>query len=215
MIHTIIEPIRTKLETLSFADRVAGLVIPVTQPTMKDGRKIGQITYPVACDVTGARCWEDGKYFDLLPGDAFQSVLYFEQLSDTTLTGFKDSKDRIMVFEADVRLVGWLNLKKLGYPDCSITSRLVLSIIKAIQETKGERARTAGKFTVTDAAFTNAKVEADFRGQKIRDRAIFSKYSFYKELLYPFDYFALDFHVWFEVGKECFTEFALQAEITC
>ena len=224
MIHTIVAPIKDAIAamplfTTGTDTRIAGPVIAVEKEN--DGRKF---VFPASCDVDGRACWEQGRYFELLPNDSYRAVIYFEQLSGVRFEGYKDAKDKIMIYTCNVRLVGWLNLKKFGSTDCSITSRLILGIIKTITATKGESSRTSGRFTVTDADYTNTVVDVEPVQQVRQDATIFSRYSvrrgntsdnFFKELLYPWDYFALDLACTLYVGRECFTEVVAGAEIEC
>lgn len=218
MIHAITEPLKTAIATLDFYSgaeaRLAGVVIPVTK-TDKDGNRI---VFPASCDVDGRACWEQGRYFDLLPNDLYKTVGYFEQRTDVRFTGYLDEKDRIMVYQTDIRFVSWLNMKKLGQSDCTITARVVLDVIRTLTATKGETSRNAGRLAVTDAAYTNAVIEVEPVRQVLQDRTIFNRYSYQRsgdEILYPWDYFAIDFLTTFLVGRECFDSVAAGAEIVC
>ena len=210
MIHAIVAPIKAAIEALDIADKVGGIVMPLTREV--EGNSI---TFPVSCDISGQKCYEDGRYFDLLPSEAYKTVMYFEQRSGVRFVGPEGPGNNKWVYETNVRLVGWLNAKKLGFTDCSITSRVVLTVIKALLPEQAEYSRNAGRFTVADGNYTNAIVEAEVVQQVPRDRNIFSPYTVEAELLYPFDYFAIDLKCFFEVGKECFTEVVTGTEINC
>lgn len=217
MIDTIIAPIKTAIAamplfTTGTDTRIAGLVSPISKKD-KEGKPF---TFPISCDVDGTACYEQGRYFDLLPNDLYRAVIYFEQLSDVSFTGYKDSKDKIMIYESSLRLVGWINLKKFGSTDCTITSRLVLGIIKALTATKGEISRESGQFAVSDANFTNAVVELVIDQQVRQNPNIFGRYTLKEtNLLYPWDYFAIDLTCNLYVGRECFVEVTAGAEILC
>lgn len=211
MIHAIVAPIKTAIEALDIADKVGGIVMPLT----KEIEGQNNIIFPVSCDISGQKCYEDGRYFDLLPSESYKTVMYFEQRSGVRYIGPKGPGSGTMVYEANVRLVGWLNAKKLGFTDCSITSRVVLTVIKAILAEQAEYSRNAGRFTVTDGNYTNAIVEAEVVQQVPKDPSIFSAYTVQQELLYPFDYFAIDLKCFFEVGKNCFVEVVTGTEIEC
>ena len=218
MIHTITTPIKTAISALTLFTsgtdtRIAGIVQPVTRVD-KDKKPF---TFPISCDVTGTACYEQGRYFDLLPNDLYRAVIYFEQLGDVRFTGYLDSKDKTMIYETNLRLVGWINAKKLGSTDCAITSRIVLGIIKALTAVKGESNRKAGRLTVADAAFTGAIVEVDVVRQLRQDPSIFSRYNMPNggQLLYPWDYFALDIAATLYVGRNCFDAVEADTEILC
>lgn len=217
MIHTITTPIKDAISDLPlFTDGTDTRIAGVVQPVTKKDKEGNRFTFPASCDVDGLACWEQGRYFDLLPNDLYRAVIYFEQLTGVRFQGYKDSKDKIMIYQANLRLVGWLNLKKLGSTDCTITSRLVLGIIKALTTTKGETSRTSGKLSVQDATYTNAVVEVEPVQQVRQDQSVFSRYTLKEtNLLYPWDYFAIDLACTLYVGRECFDEVTAGAEILC
>lgn len=219
MITTIIAPLKTAISgmdlfTTGTDTRLAGVTIPVTK-TDREGRIV---TFPVSCDADGTACYEQGRYFELLPNDRYRAVIYFEQLTDVRFTGYKPEggKDRVMIYVTDIRLIGWLNAKKLGSADCSITDRVALEIITTLTATAGETSREAGRFSVTDENFTNAIVEIVPIRQVRQDATIFSRYTLRETvLMYPWDYFAIDFTCYLYVGRNCFTPVAAGAEIEC
>lgn len=219
MIHTITEPIKAAIQAMplffssGLDTRIAGIVTPVTKVDPKTGTRF---VFPISCDVDGLACWEQGRYFELLPNDLYAAVLYFEQLTDVRFEGYLDSKDKTMIYRADLRLVGWLNLKKFGATDCTITSRLALGIIKALTATKGESSRTSGRLSVIDSAYDSAIVEVEPVRQVRQDASIFSRYTIKESnLLYPYDYFAIDCACTLHVGRECFDQITVATEIEC
>ncbi len=216
MIHTIVAPIKDAISamplfTTGTDTRIAGIVRPSEKE--KDGKRF---VFPAAFDVEGRKCWEQGRYFELLPNDLYRSVIYFEQLTDVRFETYKDSKDKIMIYQVNLRLVSWVNFKKMGSTDLTIIDRLALGIIKTLTATKGEVSRTSGKLSVTDANFTNAVLEVVPVSQVRQDRSIFSRYTLKEDnLLYPWDYFAINLACTLYVGRECFTEVVAGAEIEC
>jgi len=105
-------------------------------------------------------------------------------------------------------LVGWLNKKKLGKDDCSITSIVVANVIRAL---------TQGKRTFNEFPFT--KVSIKINQQVLGDEKIFSRYSYSETeiqyLIYPYDFFALDLKVKFSINEDCMEEFELGIENEC
>ena len=191
--------------------RIAGIVRPSKKE--KDGK---QFIFPAAFDVEGRACWEQGRYFELLPNDLYRAVIYFEQLTDVRFETYKDSKDKVMIYQVNLRLVGWVNHKKIGSSDLTIIDRISLGVIKALTATKGEISRTSGRLPVTDASFTNAVVEVVPVSQVRQDPSIFGRYTLKEDnLLYPWDYFAINLACTLYVGRECFTEVVAGAEILC
>lgn len=193
--------------------RIAGIVQAVEKVDPKTKQKF---VFPVSCDVDGTACWEQGRYFELLPNDLYRAVIYFEQLTDVRFEGYKDEKRRIMIYRTNIRLVGWLNLKKLGSTDCTLTARVVLGIIKALTVNQGEFSRNSGRFVVTDEAYTNAVVEVEPVAQVRQDKSLFSRYTLKEtNLLYPWDYFAIELACVLYVGRECFDAVEAGTEIVC
>ena len=104
--------LRTYLQGLPFVDRLAGVVRTVTI-TGEDGKRKA---FPVACNVTNADCTA-GRYQDLVPDSSRKSVMYFED-GGTVLTGLLKGDPQ---FRSTIRLIGWLNLKKMGLTDCDLS----------------------------------------------------------------------------------------------
>ena len=214
MIQTIIEPIKDAIGGMTLFDpnttdtRLAGIVTPARR---KEG------VFPIASDVTGRACWEDGKYFELLPNDLYRAVVYFEQITDIIFDGYKEAKDKTMMYSTNIRLICWVNLMKFGEasPD-QITGRLALGIIKELTKVKGDVDRRAGLIPVTDVAFSGALVQVVPTAQIRNDAAIFNRYTLKEtNLLYPMEYFALDMTCYLEVGRECFDEVVPGVELLC
>lgn len=91
---------------------VGGLVKTIrrrTQGKVEGQFKVQEI--PVDCGVTGAEC-TDGAYSVMIPHSGRKSVFFFQE----TQGGTRRTKagPRQWEFEATIRLIGWLNLDKLG-----------------------------------------------------------------------------------------------------
>jgi hypothetical protein len=224
MIKTIVTQIKNHLvaETggVSWAERVAGLAIQAERPIMDtfEGRqvKLGSEFYPITDDLEGKACYENGRYYDLLPSSAYKSVIYFEQTAPLLYQGSKDIKGKIWVFEGNIRLVCWLNLKKFGEENHGLSDRAMLTIIKRLRANKGQGVGT-GSIPVNDDNYTDARLDVTIIGSPITDRLIFGRYTIAQiaeNLLYPFEFFAIDMKVRFEVGKECVSEI-LEADPVC
>lgn len=181
--------LKSQIENLSFMDRVAGAVRVVRRQDVTDKGPIIK-TFPVDCDVTQKDC-VSGKYTDLFPNSKYKSIHYFEDLGATVPTGQDQSN---FDFEARLRLVGWLNLQKLGKATCSVSHLAIAAILKAIE---------AKNFN--NDPFTRIQIKCT--GIEPKTAAIFSKYSYSEEisqyLLYPYDYYAINFSVSFRVPYKC------------
>ena len=179
--------LRTYLQGLPFVDRLAGLVRTVTI-TGEDGKRKA---FPVACNVTNADCTA-GRYQDLVPDSSRKSVMYFED-GGTVLTGLLKGDPQL---RSTIRLVGWLNLKKMGLTDCDFATTAITNIIKNLPWTE---------FNSPANGFVRVKLT----GLNVLEKssAIFSRYTYDEAvtqyLLYPYDYFGLNLTVEYTVRRSC------------
>ena len=177
----------THLQGLPFADRLAGLVRTVTI-TGEDGKRKA---FPVACNVTNADCTA-GRYQDLVPDSSRKSVMYFED-GGTVLTGLLKGDPQ---FRSTIRLIGWLNLKKMGLTDCDFATTAITNIIKNLPW---------AEFNSPANGFVRVKLT----GLNVLEKssAIFSRYTYDEAvtqyLLYPYDYFGLNLTVEYTVRRSC------------
>lgn len=175
---------------LLWADKYAGMVRIATRTTESGLKQY----FPVACNVTETEC-NAGRYIDLIPNDGKKSVMYFE---DAGGVQYKTRTGSIYTYTANLRLVCWLNLKKLGLTDCSATPGAIGDILRALP----------GKVTPADASpYGLSNVIISYNGEEKKDVSIFSKYSYNEAqtqyLLYPYDYFALNISVDFSMNENC------------
>lgn len=190
-----------KIDGLAWMEKYAGLTRPITisQPNPNGTTPIKKM-FPIACNVTPEECTTD-KYHDLMPNSKYRSVLYFEDLG-TNITG---SDARYVNCQSTLRLVCWLNGKKLGYDGCGISAIASMSILKVF----------AGMFNpFNEGNFVNIKIGAINEAPK--EPQIFTKYGYDESasqfLMYPFDYFAMNIRVDFSIPFNCITDFELLPE---
>ena len=205
MIKDIANILKAKLQPLPFVDRLAGVVqIARSQETVEG--KLIQTRFPISCDVNGEDCAEGGqRLIDLIPNSEKKSVFYFEDIGGAQ---FIDRTRNDLNFQANLRLVGWLNMKELGKNQCSVTSLIVANVIRAL---------TQGKKTFNEDPFTRITIEIN--QQVLNNANIFSDYT-YKEtetqyLMYPYDFFALDLRVFFSINENCMDTFILEPADEC
>jgi hypothetical protein len=188
------------VETLPFAGKVGGLVKPITYVTQNDKGTVKK-TIPVDCGVTHENCLK-GRYTDLMPDSKYKSVMYFEDGGVTP----GDNNARDFSFESNLKLVCWLNLKKLGKTGCSNTALAIVTILNTIPT----RTFNSGIYT---------RIQVTITGEEVKSPQIFSKYTYDEEknqfLIHPYDYFALNVSVKFNVSKSCITNWANGSEINC
>ena len=192
-----------KIAGLAWVEKYAGLTRPITisQPNPNGATTPVKKTFPVACNVTPEECDKKGLYNDLMPNSKYKSVMYFEDFG-INITG---SDAHYINCQSTLRLVCWLNGKKLGYDGCGISSIAVMGILKVF----------AGMFNpFNEGNFVKIKIGAVSEAPK--EPQIFTKYSYDESasqlLMYPFDYFALNLRVDFSIPFNCITDFEVLPE---
>jgi hypothetical protein len=186
-----------------FIDKLAGVVKVITKVDVDENNKSIAKKFPVACDVTYADCMAQGKYKDLIPDSSVGCIVFLED-QGLRFNGMRGHKQ---TWKGSYKLIGWVNNKKLGYEECSVTGMIVASIIN--------------QFPV--APFNSGNYQSasiQVIGQEPKNgQNPFSKYSFDEAqtqyLMYPFDYFSLFIDVNFEIDKRCLTPFVKSASIPC
>ncbi len=195
MIHVIASAIKERLEELTWPDRVAGLAVPVTKYSAEN---TPEFVFPITNDTLAQECIQRGKYWDLVPNNSYKGSLYVEQTGPLRFDGF-EKKYTLMNFSANMRVVGWLNLAKMGYQDASMSGLFSMSVIAKLLESRGV-------VTVSNLQYSGALVYVEIVGEAEKNAGIFSRYSysrFSNFLIYPFDYFAIDINVRFVVSSAC------------
>lgn len=183
--------LKARIQHLAFVDRLAGLVKTLSGTTDgESGNK--RFMIPIACDVSEADCAND-RYQDLVPDSSKRSVIYFEDMGG--VQGLPD-EGGMMRFRANLKLVGWLNLSRMGLTDCNYSATAALAIIKALKQTS--------KYS-NEGNFLHFNITSISEQEK--SSAIFGKYTYQENivqyLLYPYDYFALNISVEFSVNPNC------------
>lgn len=201
MNHDIATIFNTYLSTLPFADRVAGIVKPVTFFTGTADRPVKK-TIPVDCGVSQPDCIS-GKYTDLVPNSKYKSIMYWE---DNGVKVDTQQNTRDFNFTASLRLITWLNLKKAGKTDCNVSALAVTNILNTLP---------TGYFN--SGIYT--RIRAVVGQEIIKSASIFGKYTYDEAvtqyLMYPFDYFALDVVVNFTILKSCIVAWENETPINC
>ena len=111
-----IDKLRTKLETLAWLD--------YSFPAVKEGLFQDGLTYPQVYNQDGT----DTHQF-LVPETDVQSFLFFEK------RGYNISKDEI-INNYDLRLICWLNLKKIGTYNYDFTDLLIKQVCDILKKNK-------------------------------------------------------------------------------
>jgi hypothetical protein len=184
------------IETKPFVDKIAGVVVAASQ-TVENTVKI----FPMACGVQHREC-NVGKYNDLVPNSKYKSIIYFEDGGVT----FGAVAKNLQAFNSRIRLVGWLNLQKLGSTNCTRASDVIIEILRELP-----------KFPVNEGNFIRLKITA--ASEVTKNKQIFSKYTYKEEqnqyLIYPYDYFALDLTAEWFMNLDCIREYTPASPILC
>lgn len=205
MINAICNTIKERLADLSWVDRVAGLTVPVTKYGAEGA---AEFVFPISADADVVDCVHQGKYWSLVPNNSYKCCLYIEQQGPVRFDSFEKGY-KWMNYLADLRIVGWVNLAKMGYTDPAKSGLFVVSVIKSLLEDRGV-------MDVQDSDYTGARIYVEIVGEVEKNQSIFSRYTygrFSNFLVYPFDYFALDIRAKFLVSTDCVTPPAVEAEV--
>lgn len=203
MLFEVGEIVKGYLEPLSFIDKRAGLVKTLSKSDVTEkGLRITK-SFPVACNVNYEDCIKSGNYTDLVPNNKIGCMIYLEDNGGMQPLGQNGAN---FVFKANYRLVGWVNNKKLGYEDCSITGQIILSIFAVLPKIP----RNEGNYQ---------RLLVELGGQDPKSYVPFAKYSYDEDktqyLMYPYDYFSLPLSVTFQMNPACVDAFIKQTAINC
>ncbi len=205
--------LRDKLATLTWLERLGGVVVNAVKPkyvTGADGAQIktGEEVYPVACDTTDADCWNNGKYKFFMPDSSVSAVGFFKDTGGVSVQSVQESNSRLrMAFE--LQFLCWLNLKKLGLTDCEWTGVAIPYVVSKLWGEHGE---------VQDVY---QQVSVSRIRQMPKTPSIFQPYTFAEAekrglFLYPYDYFGLVISGTFDVNVACLPTLTLPgSEIEC
>lgn len=203
MTRQIADILRKKLNGLVFLDKIAGLVQTVerTQPTEIE-TAFAVTKFPSSADTNIEDCFRKGCYKDLVPNSKNKGILYFEN-NGIRITGMDKG---FYQYQANLRCVVWVNNKLIqGTADCeSITPQMITYIRKALE---------VGYFN--DGDFSKIRITAT--GIIENEYRIFDKYTYPQEALkyifWPYEAFAIDFSVSFQIHSNCLPEIILNPDI--
>ena len=208
MIRTIIDQIKTAITSKPYVERFGGVVMPVTRFDEVDEGMVLRQTFPISPQVTGLQCWEQGRYHDLVPNDQYKSIFYFEELDGMQTNSRRKVKDHMVEHRGRVRLVGWMNLQKLGIEnEYNVAERIAFQLAGDIE----------GTYQLS-APLSKAMATIVPIGIQPKSSNIFDRYTYDNEsgfLLYPFDFFAFDFEVLLSLKLDCIDEITISSPIAC
>jgi hypothetical protein len=189
MVNLIVNEIVTDLASLSFLDKITGIVKPAqidVDGTIK--------TIPVALNLNPTTC-NDSQLLDYVPNNTKTSIIYFED-QGTTVT---DYSGEAIGFTASFALICWFNYRLIN-PLLTNTSQIAANIIKLLNVEMGNIAPLIA-------------VILSVTGQDSNDGAVFSKYTYLEDqsqfITYPYGYVALNLSADFRVRPECVEDIVL------
>ena len=213
MLHESIELLREDITQLPYVQRYGGLVIKAKRvELLENGMKI-ECTYPVACGVSFIDCFSGPtKYLDMIPNSNYTSIFYWEVLKWPTINLSKQGlKGNLKQFDAQVRLVGWLNLAKLGMLDqCSIAGQISSNLCDVID----------GAYQFENSPFHAGGFQISFARLIGKEPDIlFGEYSYSeavkKCLLGPYEFFGMDFNMAIRINPKCVDQFTVGTPVEC
>lgn len=209
MLEQILEVIRPSIQSAPYVHKFGGLVKTVSKKETDDKGKTVTLKFPVNCAVSHEECWYQNRYLDLVPDDRYSSIFYFEPFSSFKETDTQRiAKARFSTYRGQVRLVGWLNLAKMGIEDCFGSSRIAHSLVQYINK----------RFRNLDSPFKLKRLSFRMIEEESRDKNPFDKYTYneFKQfLLYPFDYVSLIIEVEAFGNAKCFAEADVGDPLDC
>lgn len=172
------------IKDLDWIDKLAGL----TQ-VAKINQNGVEKRYPISCSMAFDDVCVEGCYDELAPNSAYQSVVYFEDGG----VSFSSQRGNKLYYESNLRLIAWLNYKKLG-GGCGSTVNYIIDLIRSLP---------SFPVSIDDLLGVNIQVSS----QAIRGTDIFGKYTFNEKqtqyFMLPYDAFALDIKTTFFLIPEC------------
>lgn len=216
MIHQLVQPLSDIITGLPYVGRYGGIVKNATRTVqigMTDqGMPIFDLErFPVSCTVNGEDCFSSGRYLDLVPNDNFSSIFYLEEISGLNYDGVETRlrNKAFHKFSSRLRLVGWLNLPKLGITDCNGSSLIVGGLMKLLNR----------QYANLDVPMPIHQLEYRVLTQEPKQANPFEKYTYGEEQMplwmYPFDYFSLVIDVRTILHESCLEEFEPDVAIDC
>jgi hypothetical protein len=200
----IVEPaLAAKAQALPFVERYGGIAHPMTHAFGGDTLK----TFPVSMGLTGAQCFDQGKYSMLVPDDRYKSVSYFEGLTSPAQITFADPKRSIATIRQAVKFVIWLNMQKLGIEEQAQVGLMALAAVAAFQDTYAiQYAGKSGRMVVSGANIRMDKNGA-FGGYTYQDKQHL--------FMWPFAFFAIEMTTVTELPRRCLDEIEQMEPLEC
>jgi hypothetical protein len=196
------------LASITWADRVVGLVRTLTF-TQEGESSVVKKSIPISCDLeVSQRDCISNKQHHVVPDDKLKALIYFED-GGAVPTG---QGNRGLIFTSTIKLVCWMNLKKLGQTSCSASAFAEIQLIELLNGLGVVNLNPNYGIPINAVKVTEISIDP-------KTAAIFSKYTYdetkVQYLTYPSDYFSFTLKIQFEVPKGCVDNDWVNAEIEC
>lgn len=213
MIAELLQVLAPSITELPFVHKYGGLARKVSRQIAVNPEEtiFRTETYPVSPTVSHKHCWEEGRYLELVPDEAYSSIFYFEDVNGMDFKGYEDISGRhFLKFAGRVRLVGWLNLPALGISDTEKKGFFTVSLINAINK---QFVNITSPWKVHRLRFVVSKDES-------RSRNPFSEYGWTDRevqgrLMHPFDFINILVNVEAVFSPRCFAGVQLGPALDC
>jgi hypothetical protein len=195
-----------KLKDASYLDRTSGIVQVITRVTEGDGG----IRVEKKLPFTSFATYEDYGNAEklMVPDSRFKSCLYFEdngviQQNASAVRGVRGA-----TYESRIRIVCWLNTLIIsGAPDMLLSAKVMADIVKRLTQTPH----------FNSEPFIN--INTSIATIPAQDDRIFSQYDYdatrTQYLMSPFDFFAIDLLVNYQIPDACLNSFVVVNKTDC
>lgn len=180
------------LGDLPYIDKKTGIVQVIERPVNMNGETAYK-KIPVSTLATSQECGAaDLSAIEMVPDGRYKGLLYFEDKGISLGTRRASTQQ----YKSDIRLVVWLNTNKVngGSPDMLFAYQAMNQIISLLTS----KIQTYGIFI--NPAVTISRIPESNSG-------IFSAYDYDEKrtqyLFSPYDFFALDLSVSFDIARNC------------
>lgn len=214
MISAIATVLKDRLVNLPWIERFGGLVNVATRPVLTQGADGVQVvtgyqSYPVACDVNQANCWEGGLFKHFEPDSTKAAIAFFVDNGGAVFRAIEGPKNANVIFTFDLKFLCWLNLTRLGtgltLGHCDVSGRLAPLVMAQFIG----RHDAFGKFDGAQEEHALQDIEVTGLGQYQKNPSMFAPFTFATDgekrglFLYPYDYFGIRVQGTFRVNTKC------------
>jgi hypothetical protein len=181
----LVQNIKPFLDSVTFIDRVSGLVKTVEKKNADGKRKN---SFPASHDIELPTPLQPNEYADMSPNSKFKSVTYFEDYGCRIL----GQHGKNWQYESLIRLVSWVNYQKAQLDELSIIHELLSALPQGYNNGEG----------IQKVMILPTKI----LGQEER---LFGRYTFDETtrqfLMLPYLACGIELQIKFEVNPKCLT----------